>query len=128
MDNVFHGATVLHNFQSVPYSCIFQPGTIGGGDAAGGSDANTGAAADSYSSNYFGRELPELSQVPLPAGGSSQSGRRKHQFKTGAVYNGEWLGKERHGFGMQSWPDGAIYQGEWSNNTATGKGRFRHSD
>ena len=53
---------------------------------------------------------------------------RRHTFRTGAVYDGEWLGNERCGFGVQTWPDGAEYRGEWRQNTATGKGCFRHCD
>ncbi|CAD8170427.1 unnamed protein product [Paramecium octaurelia] len=44
------------------------------------------------------------------------------------MYNGQWLGKERHGKGIQTWPDGALYDGEWQHNKAYGKGIFRHAD
>ncbi|CAD8093765.1 unnamed protein product [Paramecium primaurelia] len=48
--------------------------------------------------------------------------------KLAKMYNGQWLGKDRHGKGIQTWPDGAIYDGEWQHNTAHGKGLFRHAD
>jgi hypothetical protein len=32
-------------------------------------------------------------------------------FKSGAVYEGEWIGHVRDGFGIQRWPDGARYEG-----------------
>ena len=32
-------------------------------------------------------------------------------FKSGAVYNGEWRGNARDGYGEQVWPDGAKYLG-----------------
>ncbi len=49
-------------------------------------------------------------------------------FKSGAIYEGQWKGKIREGFGTQIWPDGAKYLGEWKNNKAEGKGKFWHVD
>ena len=49
-------------------------------------------------------------------------------FENGAVYNGQWQGRMRHGFGEQSWPDGARYEGEWLENKAHGRGVFYHVD
>jgi len=54
--------------------------------------------------------------------------RQPYQFKTGAVYTGQWKGGFRDGFGEQTWPDGAKYAGEWRENRAHGKGRFIHVD
>ncbi|CAD8201105.1 unnamed protein product [Paramecium pentaurelia] len=48
--------------------------------------------------------------------------------KLAKMYNGQWLGKDRHGKGIQSWPDGAQYDGEWEHNKAHGRGIFRHAD
>ena len=54
--------------------------------------------------------------------------RPPYQFKTGAVYTGEWKGGFRDGLGEQTWPDGAKYVGEWRENRAHGQGRFIHVD
>lgn len=35
------------------------------------------------------------------------------RFKNGVVYTGEWKNENRHGFGVQIWPDGAKYEGFW---------------
>ena len=32
-------------------------------------------------------------------------------FSSGAVYEGEWRGNVREGWGTQIWPDGAKYEG-----------------
>ena len=32
-------------------------------------------------------------------------------FKSGAIYDGEWKGHVRDGYGVQIWPDGAKYEG-----------------
>ena len=32
-------------------------------------------------------------------------------FPSGIIYEGQWLGELKHGFGVQKWPDGAIYEG-----------------
>lgn len=37
--------------------------------------------------------------------------RPAYQFKSGAVYDGEWKGSMRDGLGVQTWPDGAKYEG-----------------
>lgn len=49
-------------------------------------------------------------------------------FKNGAVYQGQWLGDMKHGYGVQVWPDGARYEGYWRYNKACGKGKFWHVD
>jgi hypothetical protein len=37
--------------------------------------------------------------------------RPPYTFKSGAVYEGEWKGSVRDGWGTQIWPDGAKYEG-----------------
>ena len=38
--------------------------------------------------------------------------RPAYTFKTGAIYEGEWLGGQRDGCGTQTWPDGTKYEGK----------------
>lgn len=42
--------------------------------------------------------------------------QRTHNYKSGAIYTGQWKGNLRHGNGTMIWPDGGRYQGEWSHN------------
>ena len=35
---------------------------------------------------------------------------------------------QRHGFGIQLWPDGSKYVGYWERDMANGKGRLIHSE
>ncbi len=42
-------------------------------------------------------------------------------FKSGAIYEGEWIGVLRDGYGIQTWPDGARYQGKKKLNAFTEK-------
>ena len=49
-------------------------------------------------------------------------------FRSGIVYDGEWKGDCREGYGVQIWPDGARYEGNWKDNKANGKGKFIHVD
>lgn len=44
--------------------------------------------------------------------------------KTGAVYDGQWIGGLRHGQGKMLWKDGASYSGNWVYGYAEGKGTF----
>lgn len=60
--------------------------------------------------------------------GQTREKRPPFQYRTGAVYEGEWLGQVRDGYGIQTWPDGAKYEGYWVNNKAVGFGKFKHAD
>ncbi|CAE7548069.1 spl-1 [Symbiodinium sp. CCMP2456] len=99
-----------------------------------GSDAgDTPVAADdgtseSLAANYFLKEAGELQNLQHFGGGPLVRARKRHVFKTGAVYDGQWLGNARDGLGKQTWPDGAEYIGEWKNNVVTGMGSFAHGD
>jgi len=37
--------------------------------------------------------------------------RPPYTFKSGAIYDGEWKGNMRDGYGEQKWLDGARYEG-----------------
>ncbi|CAG9332185.1 unnamed protein product [Blepharisma stoltei] len=51
------------------------------------------------------------------------------QLDNGAIYIGEWSDRwERHGKGIQVWPDGSKYEGYWMHDRANGKGRLIHND
>eukprot|EP00931_Biecheleriopsis_adriatica_P059305 TRINITY_DN35465_c0_g1_i1.p1 TRINITY_DN35465_c0_g1~~TRINITY_DN35465_c0_g1_i1.p1 ORF type:complete len:335 (-),score=59.77 TRINITY_DN35465_c0_g1_i1:132-1136(-) len=83
--------------------------------------------ADDSTESYFARELLECAQLQV-ADQSLEGNRPLHRFSTGATYTGQWKGNERHGIGMQEWPDGAKFIGCWRNNLAEGHGRFEHAD
>jgi len=46
------------------------------------------------------------------------------KFKNGVIYQGQWKGDVRWGYGVQVWPDGARYEGNWVNGKANGQGMF----
>ncbi|CAJ1378966.1 unnamed protein product [Effrenium voratum] len=86
-------------------------------DARGAPDAESPTdSGESLAANYFLREAGELQSIQHFGGGPLLRSRKRHVFKTGAVYDGQWLGNARDGFGKQTWPDGAEYIGEWQNN------------
>lgn len=66
----------------------------------------------------------------MDAGPHAQTTEKREpvKFKNGVIYDGEWKGNVREGFGVQIWPDGAKYEGQWFNNKAEGKGKFTHVD
>ncbi|OLP82633.1 Phosphatidylinositol 4-phosphate 5-kinase 1 [Symbiodinium microadriaticum] len=70
-----------------------------------------------YWANYWLREAQEIRE--LTHSGEDLFYKRKYVFKTGASYDGEWMGAERNGRGIQ---------GCWSNNMASGMGMFLHSN
>ena len=37
--------------------------------------------------------------------------KRIHTYKTGAIFEGEWNGHNREGYGMQLWSDETKYEG-----------------
>lgn len=92
--------------------------------------ADQAPGADNFGSppmaNYFERELEELISMAPPVASSGALSRSRHEFKSGSVYDGQWKGNARHGFGVQQWFDGARYEGEWKDNIAEGRGRFQH--
>ena len=53
---------------------------------------------------------------------------RTHNYKTGAVYEGQWKGGMRHGTGIMRWPGNARYIGDWQFNQACGQGKFIHEE
>lgn len=78
---------------------------------------------------HFERELDELRILGVLGFELRGFGPRPpHQFRSGAIYTGQWCGNQRHGFGRQVWPDGAQYEGCWSNSSACGLGRFKFPD
>ena len=51
------------------------------------------------------------------------------QIENGALYYGEWDSKgNKHGRGIQLWPDGSKYSGYWINNKANKRGKLIHRD
>jgi hypothetical protein len=51
------------------------------------------------------------------------------ELEDGSIYIGEWNEEgERHGRGVQFWPNGSKYEGYWQHNAANGRGRLVHSD
>jgi hypothetical protein len=43
----------------------------------------------------------------------------------GGIYNGEWKGALKDGFGVYTYPSGASYEGEWLDGTKEGRGIYR---
>eukprot|EP00440_Ansanella_granifera_P050266 gb/GFBE01054483.1/.p1 GENE.gb/GFBE01054483.1/~~gb/GFBE01054483.1/.p1 ORF type:complete len:482 (+),score=80.86 gb/GFBE01054483.1/:1-1446(+) len=78
---------------------------------------------------HFEHELDELRVLGVLGFELRGMGPRPaHRFQSGAVYQGQWSGNQREGFGKQTWPDGARYEGFWSGSSANGPGRFRFPD
>eukprot|EP00435_Cladocopium_sp_Y103_P032285 s3374_g8.t1 len=67
--------------------------------------------------SYFEREAEELKEIKASgtnmAMGQNEAFTSFTQFRTGAVYKGEWKDGMRHGVGHQTWPDGATYSGQY---------------
>jgi len=51
-------------------------------------------------------------------------------LENGTIYEGEWKGEEKHGFGEQKWApvngeeNGDCYKGEWENGKMHGQGKI----
>lgn len=91
---------------------------------------NSGRAADAVTDvpeANLERDLEELladKVTPLAQPGAQAS----YNFRSGAVYSGQWRGRSRHGFGFQSWRDGATYAGQWVESAADGRGVYTFPD
>lgn len=72
-------------------------------------------------SRYFTIEESRETVSKRPYNPNAKRERRDiHKYKTGATYEGDWIGGFRDGVGIQIWPDGAKYDGEWKDNRAHG--------
>ena len=47
---------------------------------------------------------------------------------SGAIYEGEWIGSVREGYGKCLWPDGSTYEGQWKADRANGEGTMKYTD
>ncbi len=54
--------------------------------------------------------------------------RKKYTYKNGSVYDGEWEGNKRNGYGVLVRPDGMKYEGEWKDDKPHGKGKITQTD
>ena len=51
--------------------------------------------------------------------------KRKYVYSlSGAIYEGDWLGGFRDGYGKMIWKDGTEYEGYWRDNRASGWGKI----
>lgn len=75
--------------------------------------------------NYF---TQEEEYETLRSKFKAEKRERRYEYKSKAVYQGQWLGNFRNGFGKMTWVDGAEYEGYWSYGHAYGKGKFTHID
>merc|ERR1712014_207860 len=75
--------------------------------------------------------LNELIDCFINSNGDGDDKELRQEIRTlgnGAKYEGEWNGKQRHGYGVQVWVGGARYQGQWKNDKAHGAGKFSHQN
>lgn len=50
--------------------------------------------------------------------------REAIRLRDNSIYDGEWLGPVREGFGQLTYPDGSVYIGEFKENMRNGKGKL----
>ncbi|CUV04547.1 unnamed protein product [Cryptosporidium hominis] len=67
------------------------------------------------------REIPQAPELRVEK-------RPLVELQDKITYEGEWLGDNKHGYGIQKWPDGAVFEGNFVNGTANGYGVFIHTD
>ncbi len=73
--------------------------------------------------NYLLKNYPSLND------GEEIKIKPINKIENGAFYYGEWDSKgNKHGRGIQLWPDGSKYFGYWINNKANKKGKLIHAD
>ncbi|KAJ5071105.1 morn repeat-containing protein [Anaeramoeba ignava] len=57
--------------------------------------------------------------------GMMRHGYGVYKYITGEVYEGQWRFDKKHGFGVYKFTSGGIYEGEWVDGRKTGKGTFK---
>jgi len=68
--------------------------------------------------------LFELRRQDLASRGKAEA-QPPVKLSSGATYHGEWIGKTRHGYGIETWPDGSTYEGTWEAGRVHGHAIFR---
>lgn len=80
------------------------------------------------SEEFHFADVPHLASFEKEAVSQGLNFVKELNFENQATYKGYLRGKERHGPGVQVWPDGARYEGQWLDNKANGQGKFWHAD
>lgn len=73
-------------------------------------------------------ELAEARPTDSAAAAPERLPTRSKTFANGVKYLGEWSDTNRHGHGVQHWPDGSVYDGQWAADKAAGVGTFTGVD
>ena len=55
--------------------------------------------------------------------GGKKSGRGMFRWPSGLQYTGEYVENKRHGYGVQLWPDGSRYKGDFWEDLRHGDGK-----
>lgn len=55
--------------------------------------------------------------------GGKKSGRGMFRWPSGLQYTGEYVENKRHGYGVQLWPDGSRYEGDFWEDLRHGDGK-----
>jgi len=53
---------------------------------------------------------------------NSENGIDKWTYTDKTTYEGNWVGTQKHGQGVEIWPNGYIYKGEFKNSEWSGHG------
>lgn len=69
--------------------------------------------------------METLSSKKVFSNYTKEEKRAPYTYKSGAMYDGEWKGGFRHGFGKMRWKDGAEYIGQWRFGEPSIKGKFK---
>jgi len=97
-------------------SCQNDPGHVNmsGGGGGGSGDAIQGGGVQGGAHNNVNSGVQADPQIIAQYEGVKREKKAATQLKDGAVYEGEWKGDLRDGWGQQTWPEGARYEGKWT--------------
>ncbi len=56
--------------------------------------------------------------------GNCENGFGKWIYTDKTTYEGEWVQTQKHGQGIETWPNGYIYKGEFKNSAWSGQGKL----
>ena len=56
--------------------------------------------------------------------GNCENGFGKWVYTDKTTYEGEWVQTQKHGQGIETWPNGYIYKGEFKNSAWSGQGKL----
>jgi len=129
-------------FSPQPYSSSAPPPMsaaqpAGKGGSRGGDESPLTDRKEHAMSSYQQEQIDKYSDRghaspqehhPSAHSGSEELEQRVERLADGSVFEGQFRGRDRHGWGKFTWATGGSYEGQFDSNDMNGEGTYQWSD